>query len=123
MSLVDKALSFPIPTLNHWGYWIILLAAIAETFPVFGLLIPGQLIVVVGGFFVKLGILDIGDTIFIAATGAIIGDLIGYLLGKKYGYSIIKKYGKYVFLKKSQFEKIKKLINNHTGKNAHLGKI
>ncbi len=123
MSIVDKILSLPFPVLNHWGYWIILVAAMLEASPLFGLLIPGQLIVIIGGFFVKLGILDIGDTIFIAALGAILGDLIGYLLGRKYGYSFITRYGRYFFFKKEHFEKTKKLMNHHAGKTLILGRF
>jgi len=43
-----------------------------EASPLFGLLIPGQVIVIIGGVLVKMGVLDIGDTIFIAAIGAIL---------------------------------------------------
>ena len=72
MSIVDTLLQLPFPVLNHWGYWIILLAAMLEASPLFGLLIPGQVIVIIGGVLVKMGVLDIGDTIFIAAIGAIL---------------------------------------------------
>ncbi|MBI2452216.1 DedA family protein [Candidatus Pacearchaeota archaeon] len=123
MLIVDKILSLPSTVLHHWGYWIILLAAMLGASPLFGLLIPGQLIVIVSGFFVKLGILDIGDTIFIAALGAIFGDLIGYSSGKKYGHSFITKYGRYFFFKKEHFEKTKKLMNHHTGKTLIIGRF
>ncbi|MBI5072562.1 DedA family protein [Candidatus Woesearchaeota archaeon] len=123
MSILDKILSLPFPVLNHWGYWIILLAATLESSPLFGILVPGQPIVIMGGFFVKLGILDMGDTIFIAALGAILGDVIGYGLGRKYGYSFITRYGKYFFFKQEHFEKTKKLMNHHTGKTLIIGRF
>jgi len=72
MSIIDKILSLPFPVLNHWGYWIVLLFAILEAIPLVGLFAPGMLIVIIGGFFAKIGILDIGDVIFFASTGAII---------------------------------------------------
>ena len=123
MQIIDKILSLPFPVLNHWGYWIILFAAMLEASPIFGLLVPGQLIVIIGGFLVKLGILDIGDTIFIAASGAILGDLMGYMLGRKYGYSFITRYGRYFFFKKEQFEKTKRLMNQHAGKTLVIGRF
>ena len=123
MSFIDKILSLPFSVLNYWGYWIILIAAMLETSPPLGILVPCQLIVIIGGFLVKQGILDIGDTIFVAALGAIVGDLIGYFLGKKYGYSFITKYGKYFFLKKENFEKTKKLMNLHTGKTLIISRF
>lgn len=123
MSIIDRILSLPFPILNHWGYWIILLAAMLEASPLFGLLIPGQLIVILGGFFAKTGILEIGDVIWVSALGAIFGDLLGYILGRKYGYSFITRYGKYFFFKKEHFEKTKKLMNHHTGKTLIIGRF
>ncbi|MCA9460267.1 MAG: bifunctional DedA family/phosphatase PAP2 family protein, partial [Nanoarchaeota archaeon] len=123
MGIVEKILSLPLPVLNHWGYWIILLGAMLEAIPLVGLFAPGMLIVIIGGFFAKIGILEIGDVIFFASTGAIIGDLIGYLIGKNYGYSFLSKYGKYFFFKKEYFEKTKTLMNHHTGKTLIIGRF
>ena len=123
MSLIYKLSNLPFPVLNHWGYWIILLGAILEANPLTGLVVPGMTFVILGGFFAKLGILEIGDVIWVAALGAIIGDLIGYYLGKKYGYSFITKYGKHFFFKKERFEKTKKLMNHHTGKALIIGRF
>ena len=123
MSIISKILSLPFPVLNHWGYWIILIFAILEAVPLFGLFAPGMSIVIIGGFLAKIEVLEIGDVIFFAALGAILGDLIGYLLGKKYGYSFITKYGKYFFFKKRHFEKTKKLMNRHTGKTLIIGRF
>lgn len=123
MPIIDKILDLPLPVLNHWGYWIILLSATLESSPIFGLLIPGQTIVILGGFFAKIGILDIGDVIWVASLGAILGDSIGYFLGKRYGYSFILKYGKYFLFKKEYYKKIKRLVNRHTGKTLFIGRF
>jgi len=123
MSIANIIFNLPIPLLNHWGYWIVFLAAILEANPITGLIVPGMTLVIFGGFLSKLGILDLGDVIILASLGAIIGDLIGYYLGKKYGYSFITKYGKYFFFKKEYFIKTKKLMNNHTGKSLIIGRF
>ena len=123
MSIINKILNLPFLVLNHWGYWIVLFGAMFEAIPLVGLFAPGMLIVIMGGFFAKIGILEIGDVIFFASIGAIIGDLIGYLLGRKYGYSFLLKYGKYFFFKKEYFEKTKKLMNHHTGKTLIIGRF
>ena len=120
---VDNILNLPIPVLIYWGYWIILLAAMLDASPFFGLLVPGQIFVIIGGFLVKTGVLKIGDVIFVSALGAIIGDFIGYLLGKEYGYSFIARFGKYFFFKKERFEKVKRLMNHHTGKTLIVGRF
>ncbi len=123
MKIVNKIANLPIPFLDHWGYSIIFIAALLEATPLFGLFIPGQIIIVLAGFFAKQGILDIGDVIFFAAFGAILGDLIGYFLGKKYGYSFITDYGKYFFFKKEYFKETKKIMNDHPGKTLVIGRF
>ena len=123
MSLIDKIVSLPLPLLNHWGYWMILGVTLIEATPIFGFLIPGQLIVILGGFFAKIGILDVGDVILVSAAGAILGDFLGYLLGKEYGSSFITQYGKYFFFKMEHFEKTKKIMNEHAGKTLIMGRF
>lgn len=123
MTIIEKIQSLPLPVLNHWGYWIILAASLSEASPGFGILIPGQTIVILGGFFVKMGALDMGGVILVSAVGAIVGDLTGYVLGRKYGYSFIAKYGKYFFFKEDRFETVKNLIQNHAGKTLVFGRF
>ena len=123
MSIIDTIAALPLPVLNHWGYFIVFFAALIEALPLVGSFIPGQTIVVLAGFFAKLNILDIGDVIWVAALGAILGDLIGYSLGRKYGYSLINTYGKYFLVKKTHFKKMRDLVKNHTGKTLTLGRF
>ncbi len=123
MFIIDRILSLLVPALSSWGYTILLLSSILESSPFFGLLVPGQTIIIVGGFLSKLRILNLGYTIIIVAIGSIIGDLIGYLLGRKYGYSFIRKYGRYIFFKPEHFEKTRKIMNSHPGKILILGRF
>ncbi len=123
MSLIDTISNFSFLGFDHWGYVVIFFAAVLEATPLFGLFVPGMVIVVAGGFMVKLGILDIGDAIAVAALGAIFGDLIGYFLGKKYGVSFLERYGKYFFFRRKQFEKTKVLMSHHTGKSLIIGRF
>ncbi len=108
---------------SHWGYVVLFFVAAFEALPLLGLLLPGMMIVMAGGFMVKLGVLDIGDAITVVALGAILGDWLGYILGKKYGVSVLEKYGKYFFFHKEQFNKTKKLMHNHTGKSLIIGRF
>jgi membrane protein DedA with SNARE-associated domain/membrane-associated phospholipid phosphatase len=123
MHIIDRIIHLPLAVLSHWGYGIIFLFAFIETSPFFGLFIPGQSALIVGGFLAKIGILKLAELIFIAALGTLIGDLTGYLLGRRYGFSLFSKYGKYVLLKKEHFDNTKKLVNKHAGKALILGRF
>lgn len=120
---MSEFLNFFFSIFNHWGYWIILAITILESFPIFGAFVPGQTTVMVGGFLVKLGILNMWSAILIAAFGAVTGDLISYLLGKNYGYSFLTKYGKYFFFKKEYYEKTKELMDHHAKKSLIIGRF
>lgn len=127
MNMISSFLNFiahlPSPLLHHGGYWIILFAALFEAVPLIGTFMPGQLIVIFGGFLAKLHTLDIGDAIAISSLGAILGDAIGYVLGQRYGASLIAKYGKYFFFKPEYLQKINKLMHSHPGKTLILGRF
>jgi len=108
---------------GHFGYVIVFLVAIFESVPLVGLFIPGMLVVIAGGFMVRLGILDIGGVIVVASIGAMLGDVIGYIIGKKYGLSFFDRYGKFFFLHTERFEKIRSLMSRHTGKSLIFGRF
>jgi len=83
-----------LPTIGHFhviGYWIALFVALLETTIGVGLLIPGSTIIFFMGALAAKGYFDLGDLVWFAAIGAIIGDNINYFIGKKYGTKILKK--------------------------------
>lgn len=123
MKLAYRILHLPFHIIHYWGYPVIFLFSLFEASPFLGLLVPGQTIVILGGFFAKLGMLNIYYVIILSSIGAVVGDLVGYVLGRKYGYSFITTYGKYFFFRKEYFKTTKKLMNEHTGKTIIIGRF
>jgi len=124
MSIInDFLLGLPLPLIDHWGYLIIFLAAIFEALPILGTFFPGQTVVIVSGFFANLGILRLDATILAAASGAIIGDLLGYIVGRRYGGEFVSRYGKYFYFHQDKFEATRKLVLEHAGKTLVLGRF
>jgi membrane protein DedA with SNARE-associated domain/membrane-associated phospholipid phosphatase len=113
----------PLEALQQGGHLVVFLVAIAETLPFIGSFVPGHTVIIFAGFLSKLGILNIGLVMFLAALGAIVGDIFGYLMGKKYGYNLFVKYGKYFFLEKDNLDKAKQVLENHTGKALIIGRF
>ncbi|MFA5062153.1 MAG: bifunctional DedA family/phosphatase PAP2 family protein [Patescibacteria group bacterium] len=112
-----------VSQLGHWGYWIIFLSALLETIPLVGVFLPGYTVVIAGGFFANIGLLNIFMVMAVASLGAIAGDLAGYAIGRRYGYNFVKKYGKYFFFKEEYLERTKKLVETHTGKTLIIGRF
>ncbi|NUJ97595.1 DedA family protein [Candidatus Gracilibacteria bacterium] len=83
-----------IANLGYWNYVIIFLSSLIEAFPILGIVIPGQnIMLIVGGFFSGMSRVNLIYVTIVASIGAILGNYIGYFLGKTYGDSFFKKYG------------------------------
>jgi undecaprenyl-diphosphatase len=123
MKLFDRLFLLPLPFLAYWGYLIIFFAAIFEALPLIGFFVPGQIIVILGGFYAKKSTINLYIVLTVALFGAILGDLIGYQLGKRYGHSFITKYSKHFFFKEEYYIKTKQLLRAHTGKTLFIGRF
>jgi undecaprenyl-diphosphatase len=119
----DFLLNLPLPMIDHWGYIIIFIAAMAEALPIVGTFIPGHTIIILGGVLATLGILRLDAVMFVAAFGVIFGDLLAYYIGRKFGYDFVVRYGKYFFLNEAKYEKTKELVSEHTGKALIIGRF
>lgn len=122
-NLINKFINLPVPILHDWGYVIIFLAALVESTPILGIIIPGQTFVILGGFFARTGAYNVFIAGLLAATGGFIGDMVGYYTGKKIGHPFITKYGKYIKYEKKHYEKTKNLLDKHVGKALLLGRL
>lgn len=111
-----------IEIFTYFGSYILFLAGFIESVPFFGFFIPGQTIVLLGGFIAKFS----GENFilfFLASTmGAIVGDTTAYFFGKKYGYSLLKFCGG-ENIKPIYIEETKTLLQEHTGKTLILGRF
>jgi len=68
----------------HWALAVVFLIASAESLAVVGLIMPGAAVMVAAGALVTLGALQFWPTLFVAVTGAIVGDGISYWIGHHY---------------------------------------
>lgn len=112
-----------LPTLQHlgvFGYWVVLIFAFLESLAFVGIVVPGAVVVVFAGVLSAQGYLDLGDLIWFAAIGAILGDALSYYLGSR---------GKYLFRPESRFFKLSHLergeqfFKRHGGKSIFLGRF
>jgi len=112
-----------LPHLNHWGYYVILFMTFLETSAFLGFLVPGESMVVTAGLLASRGILELGDVIWVASLGAIMGDTVGYFIGRRFGEGFFLKYGKYLFFKKEYLDEAKRFFDKHGGKTVFFGRF
>jgi undecaprenyl-diphosphatase len=67
------------------------------------------------------GYFDLGDLIWFAVIGAIIGDNINYFIGKKYGLKIFKN--GFWFIKPTHFKKGEEFFERHGSKSVFIGRF
>ena len=112
-----------LPTFQHlgiWGYWVVALVSLLESLAFVGVVVPGAIVIVLAGFFSAQGYLDLGDLIWFAAIGAILGDSLSYYLGTR-GTKLFRAENK--FLKISHLEKGEQFFRKHGNKSVFLGRF
>lgn len=122
-NLEKYLLNIILPHFNHWGYYILLLMTFLETSAFLGFIVPGESIVVIAGLLASRGVLELGDVIWIASLGAIMGDTAGYFLGRRFGEGFFLKYGKYFFFNKEHLDETKGFFDKHGGKTVFFGRF
>lgn len=105
------------------GYPLLFLFTALEGLPLFGMLIPGHVAIVLAGFLAKIGYLNLYMVITITVAGAILGDYAGYILGKKYGMKFIDRFRPYFFISDEHIDKAMSLLGKHTGKAMIIGRF
>lgn len=104
-----------VKTLGNWNYFIAFLSACIESLPIIGTLVPGMnIMVLVGGFWGKIGFLQLFFTIVFASFGAMIGNYVGFWMGQKYGKYIIENYGEWIGIGTTE----QKILEKQIAKNG-----
>ncbi len=120
--MIKKLFSI-ISLLGQWNYLLVFLGAFLESAAFMGFIIPGETIVVLSGVLAFQGYLDLGDCIVVVASGAVLGDTVGYAVGKAVGRGYFEKHKKLLFLKKKHIERADAYFRRHGGKTVFLGRF
>ncbi|MGE5248348.1 MAG: DedA family protein, partial [Verrucomicrobiota bacterium] len=112
-----------LPAIAHFrvlGYWLVLLVSFLESLAFVGVVVPGAAFVVLAGSLASRGYLDLGDLVWFASAGAVLGDGISFRLGR--GGHIRFREGNRLF-KPSLLEKGEAFFDRHGGKSVFLGRF
>ena len=95
MDFLHNSLQLIVQYMNQYGYWAVFFGVMLENA---GLPVPGETILLVAGFLCSEHHLNLGLVMIVAATGAVIGDNIGFAIGHHYGRGILLRFGRFIFL-------------------------
>lgn len=106
-------------TLGVWNYWIMLAITFLESVPFVGLIIPGTFALIFVGFLGTTGAFDVGDMVWFAALGGILGDGCSYALGRvpTLRARVAKLFPQGALLPSEQF------VETHGGKSIFFGRF
>lgn len=88
-----------------------------------GLPVPGESVLVLAALYAGRHGLDIVGVVAAAATGAIVGDNIGYWIGREFGYRLLLRYGGYIGLSAGKIKLGQYLFLRHGGKVVFFGRF
>src|SRR5258706_14587768 len=90
---VNDALTRAAPALGSWTYPLVAVLAYLEAAAFVGLLVPGELTVVLGGAVARQGNVSIQLLFALVWLAAVAGDTTGFLLGRMLGVDFLLRYG------------------------------
>ena len=105
-----------------YGYWAVFFGVMLENA---GLPVPGETILLVGGYFAasrpdQFNLVRVKLT---AATGAAIGDNIGFAIGHHYGRGFLLRAGRFFFLTPKRFEHMENYFESHGNKTILVARF
>jgi membrane-associated protein len=91
LALVTQLLDWLRPFFASFGYVIVSVAMFFESAAFTGILVPGDVILALGGVYAGREELSLLGVIGCGATFGVLGTSTGYLLGRRYGDSVLRR--------------------------------
>jgi undecaprenyl-diphosphatase len=122
--MLDRILEFLDPYLGApWGYVIVGLATFLENSVGAGVIVPGETLVIVGGFYARIGELWLPLVALVAVTGAILGDNLGFWIGRRFGRGFLERHGRRLLVTPERLAAAERYYTRHGGKTVFLGRF
>src|SRR5438094_2543612 len=103
-----------------YGYWAVFFGVMLENA---GVPVPGETILLIAGYFASTGEFNIALVMLIAATGAVIGDNIGFAIGHHFGRNVLLRVGRFFFLTPKRFEHMENYFERHGNKTILVARF
>jgi membrane-associated protein len=94
---MESVIGFVEPYFEQWGYLIVFTLGLLENSAFVGAVIPGDVVLLLAGFYVERSDLDLAPVVILAFVGALVGDSIGYCVGRFWGRRVLDRWGKRFF--------------------------
>ncbi len=109
-----------VELLGRWGYVVIFAGMLLENA---GLPLPGETLTLLGGYAAGSGQMSLFGVIGAAATGAILGDNIGYWIGRRLGWDLLLRLGLWLRQSPEQMDQLRQRFLRHANASVFLGRF
>jgi membrane protein DedA with SNARE-associated domain len=120
---IDDALTRLAPMLGNWTYPLVAVLAYLEAAAFVGLLVPGELTVVLGGAVARHGGISIELLFVLVWLAAAAGDTTGFILGRKLGRGFLLQHGPRFHITPKIVARVEGIFDRHGGKAIILGRF
>ncbi len=103
-----------------YGYWAVFIGIALENM---GIPLPGETVVIVGGFLAGSNELNYGMVLGSAIAGAVLGDNFGYWVGRIGGWQLIVKIGSIFRIQEQQLELVKDRYSKNAAQAVFFGRF
>ncbi len=103
-----------------YGYWAVFFGVMLENA---GVPVPGETILLIAGYFASTGEFNIALVMIIAASGAVVGDNIGFAIGHHYGRGFLLRIGRFFFLTPKRLEHMETYFERHGNKTILVARF
>lgn len=109
--------------MGHGAYAVVFAGAMLESAAMLGLLVPGEALVLLAGFFASQGVFDLDLLIVCVAAGATVGDSLGYEMGRVLGRPALLKYGSRFGVTPRRVDEVERFFARHGASSVFLGRF
>lgn len=119
---MDGVIELVRPYFEDWGYLIVFVMVTLENSAFVGAVVPGDVVLLLAGFYVERSDLDLGPVCGLAFVGALLGDTIGYSIGRFAGRRVVDRFGKRL-LPKDRLERVDRYFQEYGMWAVAVGRI
>lgn len=106
-----------------YGYFVVFVGTFLENTLFAGLIVPGEVILLLGAFFASQGRFNIFYLGVVAFVGAFSAANIGYFVGRKGGRPFIERFGAKFFISKHRIEAAERYFDEHGAKTVFVSRF
>jgi membrane-associated protein len=121
LALIREIVRWVGPLFATAGYAIVAVGVLAERSILLGLVVPGDVIIALGGVYAARGELNVVVVILVAFVAAVCGESTGFWLGHRYGMRLVRRLP-LLNRFEAKLEEVQEYFGRHGGKTVAIGR-